>query len=184
MSNSPLSHNEGYIKLVILITKRRDFVTGATTEVASLKKALSEDEDKAALECTESETQDARVGEVQQELQELGKKFESVEHELKAKEAELAKALASIKDAKAEAEKARQEVQEAKKIAAGKKFFMQSKHVEEAFFYLHESGALQGHSQICHAVYRTPRSSTVLRRGAQRRSCSDPSMLGPNIQRL
>ena len=47
-----------------------------------------------------------------------------MEHELKEKEAELAKALASIKDAKAEAEKAQQEVQEAKKIAAGKKFFM------------------------------------------------------------
>ena len=86
--------------------KRHYFVTGATTEVASLKKALSEAEDKAALECTEREKQDAIVGEVQQELQELGKKFESVEHELKAKEAELAKALASIKDAKAEAEKA------------------------------------------------------------------------------
>ena len=76
------------------------------------------------------------MGEVQEELQELGKKFESVEHELKAKEAELAKALASIKDAKVEAEKAHQEIQEAKKIAAGKKFFMQSKHVEEAFLLL------------------------------------------------
>ena len=66
----------------------------------------SEAEDKAALEFKECEKQDARVGEVQQELQELGKKFESVEHELKVKEAELAKALASIKDAKAEVEKA------------------------------------------------------------------------------
>ena len=92
--------------MVILTMKHRDFVTGATTEVASLKKALSEAEDKAALERKEREKQDARVGEVQQELQELGKKFESVEHELKVKEAELAKALASIKDAKAEAQKA------------------------------------------------------------------------------
>ena len=92
--------------MVILTMKRRDCVTGATTEVASLKKALSEAEDKAALECKEREKQEARVGEVQEELQELGKKFDSVEHELKAKEAELAKALASIKDAKAEAEKA------------------------------------------------------------------------------
>lgn len=48
--------------------KRRDFVTGATTEVASPKKALSEAEDKAALERKEREKQDARVGEVQQEL--------------------------------------------------------------------------------------------------------------------
>ena len=76
------------------------------------------------------------MGEVQEELQELGKTFESVEHELKAKEAEIAKALTSIKDAKAEAEKAQQEIQEAKKITAGKKFFMQSKHVEEAFLLL------------------------------------------------
>ena len=121
MSDSPLSHNEGYIKLVILTTKRRDFVTGATTEVASLKKAMYKVEDKADLDCTEREKQDARVGEVQQELQDLDKKFESVEHELKVKEAELAKDLASIRDAKAEAEKAQQEIQEAKKIAAGKK---------------------------------------------------------------
>ena len=33
------------------------------------------------------------VGEVQQELQELGKKFESLEHDLKAKEAELQRPL-------------------------------------------------------------------------------------------
>ena len=116
--------------------KHRDFVTEATTEVASLKKALSEAEHKAAAECTEREKQEERVAEVQQELQELGKKFKFVEHDLKAKEAELAKALASIKDAKAEAEKSQEEIHEAKKIAAGKKFFMQSKHVEEAFLLL------------------------------------------------
>ena len=79
---------------------------GATTEVTSLKKALSDAEDKAALERKEREKQDARVSEVQQELQELGKKFESLEHDLKMKETELAKALASVKDAKAEAKKA------------------------------------------------------------------------------
>ena len=39
---------------------------GATTEVAALKKALSEVEDKAAKEHTEREKQEARVGEVQQ----------------------------------------------------------------------------------------------------------------------
>ena len=76
------------------------------------------------------------MGEVQQDLQELGKKFESLEHDLKMKETELAKALASVKDAKAEAEKAQQEIQAAKKIAAGKTFFMQSKHVEEMFLLL------------------------------------------------
>ena len=152
--------------------------------MATLKKALSEAEHKAALELKERKKQEARVGEVQEELQELGKKFESVEHELKEKEAELAKALVSIKDAKAEAEKAQQEIQEAKKIAACKKFFMQSKHVEEAFFYLPESGALQGHTQICHAAYQMMRSSTMPRRGAQWRSCSGPSMLVPNTHCL
>ena len=122
--------------MVILTVKHHDFATGATTEVASLKKALSEAEHKAALERKERKKKDARVGEVQQELLELGKKFESMEHELKAKEVELAKALTSIKDAKAKAKRAQQEIQEAKKITAGKKFFMQSKHVEEAFLLL------------------------------------------------
>ena len=74
------------MNLVILTTKRRSFVIGATTEVASLKKALSEAKDKAALERKEREKQDARVGEVQQELQELGKRLESLEHDLKMKE--------------------------------------------------------------------------------------------------
>ena len=41
---------------------------GAMTEVASLKEALSEAENKAAKERTECEKQEARVGEVQQEL--------------------------------------------------------------------------------------------------------------------
>ena len=99
----------------------------------ALKKALSEAEDKAATERTEREKQDARVREVQQELQEFGKKFESLEHDFKTKESELVKALLSAKDAKAEAQKAQQEIQAAKKIAAGKAFFMQSKHVEETF---------------------------------------------------
>ena len=74
--------------------------------MASLKKALSEVEDKAALECKEREKQSARVGEVQQELRNLSKKFESMEHDLKMKEVELAKALTSVKDAKAEAKRA------------------------------------------------------------------------------
>ena len=51
-----------------LTTNCRDRVTGAPAEVAALKKALSEAEDKAASECKEREKQSARVGEVQQEL--------------------------------------------------------------------------------------------------------------------
>ena len=46
------------------MTKRRDLVTEATTEVASLKKAMSEAEHKAALERKECKKQEARVGEV------------------------------------------------------------------------------------------------------------------------
>ena len=71
--------------------------------MATLKKALSEAEAKAAMEWTEREKQDARVGEVQQELQEFGKKFESLEHDFKSQPSELAKAPESAKDAKAEA---------------------------------------------------------------------------------
>ena len=82
------------------------------TKVVALKKALSEAEDKAAKERTEHEKQDARVSEVQQELQDFTKKFESLEHDFKTKESELAKALLSMKDAKAEAQKAQQEIQE------------------------------------------------------------------------
>ena len=56
---------------------------GATTEVATLKQALSEAEDKAAKERTERERQEARVGEVQQELQALVTKHEALELDLK-----------------------------------------------------------------------------------------------------
>ena len=47
---------------------------GATTEVATLRKALSKAEDKSAKERIEREKQEARVGEVQQELAALAKK--------------------------------------------------------------------------------------------------------------
>ena len=106
---------------------------GTVTEVAALKEALSAAEAK---EDTEREKQDAWVGEVQQELQELGKKFGSLEHDYKKQASELVKALQSVADAKAEAQKALQEIQAAKKIAEGKAFFMQSKHVEESFLLL------------------------------------------------
>ena len=53
---------------------------GSTTEVVALKKALSEAEDKAAKERIEREKQEARVGEVQQELHDFIKKYESLEH--------------------------------------------------------------------------------------------------------
>ena len=100
------------------------------TEVATLKKALSEAEDKAAKERTEREKQEARVGEVQQELQALVKKHETLELDSKTRESELAAARESAKSAKAKAQKYLQEIDAMKKIAAGKAFYMQSKHVK------------------------------------------------------
>ena len=83
---------------------------GATTEVATLKQVLSEAENKAAQERTEREKQEARVGEVQQELHALVTKHEALELDLKTREYELAAALESAKSAKAEAQKALQEI--------------------------------------------------------------------------
>ena len=51
--------------------------------MAALKKALTEAKDKAAKERAEREKQEAGVGEVQQELQEFVKKYESLEHDSK-----------------------------------------------------------------------------------------------------
>ena len=104
--------------------------------MAALKKALSEAEDRAAKERTEREKQDARVNEVQQELQAFVKKHEGLERDSKTRESELASALESAKAAKAEAQKALQEIEAIKKIAAGKAFIMQSKHVKETFLLL------------------------------------------------
>ena len=67
--------------------KRHDFL-GATTEVAALKKALSEAEDKAAKEHTEREKQEARVEEVLKELRALVKKHKSLELDSKMQASE------------------------------------------------------------------------------------------------
>ena len=75
-------------------------VPGATTEAVTLKQALSEAEDKAAKERTEREKQEARVGEVQQELQALVTKHEALELDSKTRESELAAALESVKNAR------------------------------------------------------------------------------------
>ena len=56
---------------------------GATTKVATLKQALSEAENKAAKERTERKRHEARVDEVQQELQALVSKHEALEHDSK-----------------------------------------------------------------------------------------------------
>ena len=111
-------------------------VPGATTEVATLKQALSEAENKAAKEHTEWEKQEAWVGEVQQELQALVKKHEALELDSKTRESELAAALESTKNAKAEDQKALQEIEAMRKIAAGKAFNMQSKNVKVNYLLL------------------------------------------------
>ena len=109
---------------------------GATNKVATLKQALTKAEDTAAKERTERERHEARVGEVQQELQALVAKHEALELDLKTRESELAAALESAKSAKDEAQKALQEIDAMKKIAAGKAFYMQIKHVKVNYLLL------------------------------------------------
>ena len=104
--------------------------------MAALKKVLSEAEDKAAKERAEREKQEARVSEVQQELQEFVKKYESLERDSKTQGSELAKALESAQHAKAKAQKALQELDAVKKIAAGKAFFMQSRNIKVNYLLL------------------------------------------------
>ena len=76
------------------------------------------------------------MAEVQQELQALMKKHDGLERDSRTRESELASALESAKGAKAEAHKALQEIEALKKIAAGKAFFMQSKHVKVNYLLL------------------------------------------------
>ena len=104
--------------------------------MATLKQALSEAENKAVQERTERERDEARVGEVQQELHALVMKHEALELDLKTRESELAVALKSAKNAKAKAQKALQEIDAMKKIVAGKAFYMQSKHVKVNYLLL------------------------------------------------
>ena len=89
------------------------------TEVATLKQALTKAEEKSAKEHTEREKQEARVGEVQQELHALMTKHEALELDLKTRESELAAALESAKSAKAEAQKALQEIDAMKEDSGG-----------------------------------------------------------------
>ena len=111
-------------------------IAGATNEVATLKEAVSAAERNAAAERAEREKQEARVAEVRQELQALVEKQKSLERDSKTRESELASALESAKAAKAEAYKALQEIEALKKIAPGKAFFMQSKHVDVDYVLL------------------------------------------------
>ena len=111
---------------------------GVASEVETLKKALAEPEaeERAAKEQAARKKHEARVGEVQQELQDALKKYESLECQHADQESELAKACQSAQEARAEAQSALQEIQQAKKIAAGKAFIMQSKYVSQRYLLL------------------------------------------------
>ena len=106
------------------------------TEVTALKKALVEAEDKVSKERAACEKHEARVKDIQLELQDAVNRCESLERDYKEQETELVKARQSAQDARAEAQGTLQEIRAAKKIAAGKAFIMQSKYVRERFLLL------------------------------------------------
>ena len=64
------------------------------------------------------------------------KKHESLELDSKRRASELAVAIKNAKSAKVEPQKTLQELDEVKKIAAGKAFFMQSKHINVSYLLL------------------------------------------------
>ena len=83
--------------------------------MVTLKQALSEAKKRAATERTEREKFEAQVGKVQQELQALMKKHESLELDSKTQASEVAAVLDTAKSAKAKAQKALQELEEMKR---------------------------------------------------------------------
>ena len=157
-------------------------IAGAMNEVATLKEAVSAAERNAAAERAGREKQEARVAKVRQELQALMEKHESLERDSKTRESELASVLESAKAAKAEARKAFQEIEDVEKIAAGKAFFMQSKHVNVNYLTLTRIRSSPG------AFADLPRSASDAAAfyraegGAQRRRSSGLSTLRPAIR--
>ena len=109
---------------------------GAATEVATLRQALTEAEKKTAEERTERERLGVECGEVQQKLQDLMKKHEAMELDVKTQATVLTSAVEAAKNAKAEAQKALQELEELKKISASKAFSMQSKNIKIKYLFL------------------------------------------------
>ena len=69
---------------MICIDRSAIIFVGAATEVEVRKKALAEAEERAAKEQAAREKHEARVGEVQQELQDAVKKCESLERDVSA----------------------------------------------------------------------------------------------------
>ena len=109
-------------------------------------------------------------------------KHESLERDSKTRESELASALESAKTAKADAHKSLQEIELVRKIAAGKAFFMQSKHVKVNYLLLTRIRSSPG------AFADLPRSvsdAAAFYRAEERsstRRCSSLSMLRPDIR--
>ena len=95
---------------------------GANAEIEALKKAVALAEKNAAAEQALREKHEARVIEVEQELQKAVKKCETLEQSLTEKESELTKPRQAACDTQGEAQGALQEIQEARKIMAGKAF--------------------------------------------------------------
>ena len=102
----------------------------------TLKDALAVAQKRAVEEQAAREKHEARVEEVQQEVQDAVKKCESLERKITDQESELAKARQSAQEARVEAQGALREIQEAKEIAAGKAFIMQSKFVKKRYLLL------------------------------------------------
>ena len=146
----------------------------------TLKKALAEAQKRAVEEQAAREKHEARVGEVQQELQDAVKKYESMERNIADQECELAKARQSAQDARVEAQGALQEIQESRKIAAGKAFIMQSKFVMKRYLLLTRIWSSPG------AFADLPRSVADAaeffraKEGSSTTSCSGRNILGPN----
>ena len=99
---------------------------GASAKIEALKKDVAEANKKAAAEQDLREKNEARVIEVERELQEAVKKSETLEQSLAGKESELAQDLQAADDAREEARGALKDIQEARKVAAGKAFCTQS----------------------------------------------------------
>ena len=102
----------------------------------TLKAALAKAQERAAEEQFVREKHEARLHEVQQELQDAVKKCETLERDVSAQETELAKARQSAEESRVEAQGALREIQEAKQIAAGKAFIMQSKFAKKRYLLL------------------------------------------------
>ena len=71
-----------------------------TAEIEALKKVVPEAEKKAAAEQALREKHEAKVIEVEQELQEAVKRCETLEHSLTEKESELTQAHQAARDAR------------------------------------------------------------------------------------